>query len=520
MRHPARLPHLLGLPGPFPVLTGFRPDDPDSTGLFRFEPGYDVETHDSAAGRVRVHFTRTGPDAVRAADADTDGTPDAVEAVAETYEEALAFYASLGYRSPVSDLGTPTGDGGSDRLDVYLVDFGGASDGAFVRERCELARPICSGYVAQENDYAGYGYPSFRTATRILASHELFHAIQAAYDSEQGANWGEATAVWASERFDPTLSDFEHFIDGWLDEPERAIDQEPIGPVDGYSYGLALFPQYLAERFGDDLLRRTWEDLEDGAQGVADPHWLAVLATLLPAEHDTPFEAAWVEFADWVLRSGHGGPAGATFANAAAYPEVAREAVELPFRDDKLRVYRASMQIWSVAPGARATIAVALPTLDPAEHDGLRLVLATRRGDAVESARLDGPSGEIAAAGADEVLIAVLNTARSGQSRRPGLCLGDPAEGAACVAALAPAPPEPGPEVVEAPDVAEAAADTLPSTDDASADALAPDAAEPPALKPPIGQGCAGAPGSAGLLALLVAAAVAARRRRTRAATR
>ncbi len=439
----------------FLVMTGFRPDDADSQGLFRFEPGYDVESFDGEAGRVRVHFTREGPDKVKLNDADTDGVPDSVEQVASDYEAVLAFFGELGFRSPVSDLDTSTGDGGNDRLDVYLIDFAGQADGAFVRERCEFSRPVCSGFVAQENDYAGYGYPSFRVASRILASHELFHAVQAAYDADQGANWSEATAVWASEHFDPSLSDFEYFIDGWLSEPDRSITQEPIGPVDGYSYGLAIFAQFLSERFGDTVHLDIWTRLEDGAGGVADPTWIEVIAGLLESGYQTTFAEAWVEFANWVIRCGYGGEReGDTFVNADSYEKVARDVETLPFEDDRLRVYSVSMQVWSAAPAGRARVEVALPTEDAGELEGMRVILATREGDRVRSLVVEGTAGGIATDGVDEVIVVVANTLRAGQSQRPGLCIGDEAEVAACVARIAPVV-EPGPEAVEA-DVVEA----------------------------------------------------------------
>jgi len=506
---------LLGLAAAFVVLSGFRPDDPDSTGLFRFEPGYEVDHYDSDGGRVRVHFTRSGPDKVNLQDGDSDGVPDSVKTVADTYEDVLTFFASLGFRSPESDLGTAGGDGGNDRLDVYLIDFAGNADGAFVRDRCQSGTSVCSGYVAQENDYSGYGYPSFATATEILSSHELFHAVQAAYDADQGANWGEATAVWASEQYNPDLHDFEWFIEAWFEEPDRAIDQEPIGPVDGYSYGLAIFPQFLSERFEVDLHRIHWERLEDGAGGVDDPQWLAVLADLLETEYQTSFADAWTEFADWVLRSGHGGPDGTTFAKAAVYPEVAADEEALPLSKNKLRVYGKTMQVWSVSPGDRAEIAVALPTTDPGELEGLRLILATRDADVVESEIIAGAEGVVTVGDAAEVLVAVVNSRIEGDSQRPGLCIGDAAEVAACVEDIAPGTTvEPSPEVVEdEPD----AGVTDTSSDDTSADALGPDAGAETGEPPASGGsgGCAGGAAPTGwLLALLALAALATRRRR------
>jgi len=455
-RAPARAPADVAL-----LLAAYRPDDALSDGLFRFEPGHDVETFDGEA--TRVHFTRTGPDAVRLADEDASGIPDAVERVAATYDEVLAFYAGLGFRQPLTDLGTSQGDGGDGRLDVYLIDFGGASDGAWSRERCELVHPRCSGYVAQENDFAGYGYPSYSTATRILASHELFHAVQAAYDADQGANWSEATAVWASERFDPALSDLESFAGGWLEKPGRSIDQEPTGPVDAYSYGLGLFAEFLYERFGDELHSRLWEALEDGANGVADPQWVAALVALLSSDFDTSFESEWVTFASWALRAGHGDAGGSTFASAEALPRVARDAVSLPFEDDKLRVYPTSLQVWST-PGQEVGVAVVSRT--EGDTDGLVLVTGLRKGNSVKTKEEEGLEATLTGSGSDEVIVAIVNTNLEGQSKRPGFCLGRSAEVAACKAELAPVAeleaelPESGPEAADA------------------ADALAPEAAE------------------------------------------
>jgi len=277
--------------------------------------------------------------------------------------------------------------------------------------------------------------------------------IQAAYDADQGANWGEATATWASEYFDPALTDFEYFIRGWFDKPGRSIDQEPIGPVDRFSYGLAIFAQFLSESFGDDIIREHWEDLEDGARGVADPKWLPALIALLERDHETTFREVWVEFAQWVIRSGQGQVEG-SFANAASYPRVAREIVGFPFVDERLRVYRASFQVWAGGPAGRTEMTAALASEDPTELDTLTLILAARRGAEVTSvqavASVDA-AGVLAASlsvvGADEVIVVVASSAVGGQSKRPGLCIGNATEVEACVAARLPV--EPGPEVAD-----------------------------------------------------------------------
>jgi MYXO-CTERM domain-containing protein len=409
-----------------------RPTDVDSSEMWRFAPTETVESFDSPDGNVRVFYTRAGVNAVPTPDTDGSGVPDTVELVAATYEEALAHYVSLGYRAPVSDLGTPGGDGGDDRFDVYLVDFALRADGSYRRERCTGS--ICSGYMVQENDFVGYRYPNYTIATRILASHELFHAVQAAYDADGSSNFGEATAVWATESFDPSLDDFEGFVAGWMRQPERSLDQEPLSPADGYSYGVSIFFRYLSERFGDDVVLEIWEAMEDGAGGIADPVWLPTVASVIES-HDADFIEVFHTFSRWILYSGIGGPAGETFAEAASYAPVTRVTEALPFHDDALRVFTASTRIWSFPAAGRTSITAALVSDDPAETATLELTIAIRRRTEMEVHVITALE-VIDATGADEIVVAVSNGNIDGNSARPGLCVGTPAEVTACASVV------------------------------------------------------------------------------------
>ncbi len=372
--------------------------------------------------------------AVPAADADGSGVPDTVELVAETYEAALAHYVSMGYRAPVSDLGTSDGDGGDGRFDVYLVDFALRADGAYRRERCTGS--ICSGYMVQENDFTGYRYPSFRIATRILASHELFHAVQAAYDADGAVNFGEATAVWATESFDSDLDDFEGFVAAWMQQPERSLDQEPLSPADGYSYGVSIFFRYLSERFDDDIVREIWEAMVDGAGGVADPEWLPAIASVLSAR-GAEFEEVFHTFSRWILYSGIGGPSGETFERATDYAPVTRVEETLPFSDDALRVFTTSTRIYSFPPAGRTAITAALVSEDVTQLEPLELTITVRRRTDLDL-HVIGAAEIVDVTGADEIVVAVSNGNIEGNSARPGLCVGTPAEVSACVATGAP----------------------------------------------------------------------------------
>src|SRR5262245_2734211 len=157
-----------------------------------FDSGTRVETYDSRGGEFRVYFTRSGRHAVPLADADGDGTPDYVRQVADDFDSVLEFYRAEGYRTPLH--------AGDDHFSVFLVDFPTSADGQYCRTTCDA--DSCSGFMLLENDFVGRSYASTDAAIRLLASHELFHGVQAAYTAHASLVLSEGTAVWASEAFD------------------------------------------------------------------------------------------------------------------------------------------------------------------------------------------------------------------------------------------------------------------------------------------------------------------------------
>ncbi len=411
-----------------------RPDAPGTTALFHYAAGDVVETYGSPGGSFLIHYTRSGVNAVPAVDGDGSGVPDYVEQVATLYDDVLAFYHDdLGFLAPLDDGGL-TDNGGDARFDVYLLDFGGGgSDGSFRSDGCGLdgARPgQCVGYMVQENDFVGYGYPSIDYASHVLASHEFFHAVQAAYDANQGSVIAEGTAVWATETFDPSLNDFEGFLGGFFDHTDRPIDHGLSGPVDPFSYGSAIFFKFLDERFDRSIIRSLWE-------GCATQPWLPALDQILTTDYGSSFGDAYTEFAQWNLYTGSYADPSVAYENGAAYPPVKTTSVTLPYASSTpLRVFYASSQYWSADPGSRAQTEAALV----GDTDGLSLTLAVRHGNSVEIATGTNTDTTADTTGADEVFVIAVNTAMSGTSKRPGLCIGSPDEVDACKAAMAPAP--------------------------------------------------------------------------------
>jgi MYXO-CTERM domain-containing protein len=521
---PLRAPHPAGSRA-----DELRPTDTASALMWRYGATDTVESFGVDGGGFRVHFTRAGVNAVPSADRDDGGTPDFVEAVSAVYETVGATYhGALGFRRPLSDA-TIANNGGDGRFDVYLLDFARAADGAFRVDICPSGER-CIGYVVQENDFAGYGYPSLTEATTILGSHEYFHAVQAAYDNAQDVVISEGTAVWATEHDAPETGDFEAFIHGYLDRPDRSLDSPPPGPVPSFAYGSAIFFEFLSQRHGVAIIRQLWERLENGQgdpaepQNQANPTWLVQLDALLRREHQSSFAQAFREFATWNLYLGSAADPSRSYARGSTYPQPATTDVPVPTYKPALRVYYASTQYFRVASNGRAAMTAALID-DPASADddvaGLSLVVVSRRAgvNVQQVAPADVQSPTVAetvdTSGGADLLVAVINTARAGngaiRSKRPTLCAGTWAEVQECRLFYNPAldagppPPVDGGTAVDA----GTAADAGPGLDAG----LPPADAGVDPVAPPSGCGC-GATGAAGPLVLLALATLRARRRR------
>jgi len=253
--------------------------------------------HDGEAGHVRVHYVTSSDDAVPAADENGDGTPDYVEEVAALAELAWDDLVARGFRPPETDTGLVDGDDGGDgRFDIYLLDLI-AADGNYVAEACTPAPVHCAGYFAMENDLADFGYPSVTDGISVLTSHELFHAVQAAYVPGMEITWSEGTAVWNEEQTFPEQTDYEQLVAYFLEKPHRPFDRGGGGFGDLYPYGTALLPTFLDERFGDGVVRRVWEACEAAGEGA---DFLDAI-DLVMGEEGGSLEEAWIEFSRWNL---------------------------------------------------------------------------------------------------------------------------------------------------------------------------------------------------------------------------
>jgi len=325
MRTPARRVLSLALGGLFvPVVAvAGRPDTGGA--LHDFEATDDLAYVDSPSGRVRVHYSAAGPNETNPTDADGDDVPDLPQEVARTADAVLDAFTAAGFRSPLNESAVGLGPlGGSDAFDFYLVDFGGGADGLFAPDGCRQG--LCAGHMLIDNDFAEYNYGSVPAAIRVLASHEIFHAVQAAYADDWEVWISEGTAVWAEDLFQPGVRDFLDFADAYLADAERPVDRPPVGPVPAFAYGTALFFKYLTLRFGDALLPELLT-----AAATTPP--LDALDALL-GDRDSSLSAAFDAFTVENINTGARTNDGALYPFAARLQGLAAEARAETFTED------------------------------------------------------------------------------------------------------------------------------------------------------------------------------------------
>lgn len=408
-----------------------RAERPTEGGLWSFDPGDEVLTHDDVAGGVRVHYTIAGDHAVPLEDDDADGVPDYVAQVGATTHDVFNKFAELGLRAPVAEAELGLGPlGGSAAFDVYLVDFGGDADGVFLVDACAGGPPRCAGAFAMENDFAGYSYASLTEAVDTVTSHELFHAVQGAYVKELPVWLSEGTATWAERQFRPDSRDYLRLCDRYLADPTRSIFKPPAGPVPAFAYGTALWFDFLGERHGPAIV----DALLTAA--VADPAGVASMETVLAAYDDSLAEA-WPTFSAWNLATGERAGHSDSYPYAAKLAGVVAEAgsVDGSLTDDA-RVFSLSTLYYRVEhAGGPLWLGLAAPAepLEFALHPLVDMALGDAVGDALD---LDWSDATTARPLADlpggVYWLVVSHPAIAVESTKLHFCLGDEAHAKIC----------------------------------------------------------------------------------------
>ena len=224
--------------------------------LFAPRPGL-TDYFDSEDGHFRVWFTLEGDSAIDPTDTNpADGIPDWAQRAAEYLERAWACLVdTIGAKEPLPDFGA----GGSDRVDLYLVELSGVYGMTYMDSL--LPDGSATAYMVIENDFEASDFPEYigreEEALAVTCAHEFFHTIHYSYSANLSwVWWMEATAVWSEERNFPSVNDYLNYLHYFQDHPDVGLnDDSPTYRI----YGACLFPIYLSENYGDTAIIDIWE---------------------------------------------------------------------------------------------------------------------------------------------------------------------------------------------------------------------------------------------------------------------
>lgn len=286
--------------------------------------GYSVPSQHVCGTHVCVHWVIATSDAPPLIDDNRNLVPDHVESTLRAFETAWRVeVVQMGFRAPKPDGSSPD-HGPNDMLDVYLADVGAsgldgyvATDDPHAQDDTYQYRDY-SAYIVVDDDFsvAQLGSSGGLGGLRATAAHELFHAVQYAYDSSEDAWLTEGTAAWMEDK----VADDVDANRRWLRSSALVRPWVPIDSSRGLDeYGAWIFWRFLTESGGGQgpdptVIRRVWELAADAP---GDPNLFsasAVQETL--GSRGRSLAGALATFGAWSLA-----PA-AFYEEGAAYPSA------------------------------------------------------------------------------------------------------------------------------------------------------------------------------------------------------
>jgi len=280
----------------------------------------DERTYDSPNDLFKIHYTTTGGDAVYRAGDDRDGddVPNYVEDMAFILESVYNHIIdTLGYDPPPVDSFYESG--GDEKYDVYISDLGGGVFGLTYPDEYAIDDTNytrATSFIELENDYQEM--PTYRNrpldAVRVTCAHEFFHAVQFGIDVTEAEviiiksdtkvdtiplpYWMEMSAVWMEEEIYDDINDYYSYLPYFFNYPRTSIQQFKSTITDYHPYASVVFPIFLSEKFGRDIIKDIW--LRCGELGPGASFLIAAeLAVDSIIGGDSGMPTAFRDFALW-----------------------------------------------------------------------------------------------------------------------------------------------------------------------------------------------------------------------------
>lgn len=269
--------------------------------------------YDTPEGHFRIHYDTSGTHAVYLPTVDTmpaDGHPDYVNRTGNFLERAWSYECdTLGYDTPPYD---GSAGGGTNLYDVYMHHYSGAY-GVTWPESPSSQRPgrgnDYTSYIFVDPTYSGFGYSNRDLPMQVTTAHEFFHAVQMAYNANAGSWFMENCATWMEDVIWDAVNDNYAYLPSFMNNVHMTLTTAN----GGFEYGAFVWPTYLQERFGHNLVRTIWE------WTIANTAYSAVIQVL--DEYATGIVAAYPEFAVWNYLTG-GRSDGMHYSEGSSYTQV------------------------------------------------------------------------------------------------------------------------------------------------------------------------------------------------------
>ena len=310
-----------------------RPTDPGDTN----QPGgpYSVTAVEAWTAHYCYHWVESTDDAPSLADANSNGFPDYIEDLADSFEAVYGVEnGDLGWRAPATDgtLGGCAAGGqnaGPDKTDVYVKNIGDL--GLYGYASVDPGQPSNDltrhAFLVMDDDYAEDEFPQYEgdplPPLQVTAAHEYNHVLQYGYDVFEDKWMFESTATWMEDKVYPDINDYHQYLTPWSQRSVLPL----TAPDNAKVYGSAVWNHWLDGKRGQDVIRRAWEvSLEEGE--------------FAPAAYDRAIKEAGgdgfsPEFIDFAASTAEWGASNSGIHEGAAFPSMARatsggQAIVLP----------------------------------------------------------------------------------------------------------------------------------------------------------------------------------------------
>ncbi len=265
-----------------------------------------------------VHWVVHGLDAPDPTDRNGDGIPDYIGTVLRVAERVHSVEnGKLGWREPRSDGGI---GGRRGKTDVYLSQIGGELFGYAAPDRGQATKQHriprrLHGYLVLDNDYSAFEFPGTKPLEdlQVTFAHEYNHILQFGYDAYQDPWFAEATATWVEDQVYNGINDYLRYVRRWV-----RLWETPLTTSSIKEYGSAIWNQWLARRYGPEIIRKAWAGAIDAKPGgFSVGSYQRALRSSGPSDFSHDFARFAAALAEWRT--------GKAFRESDLYPDAPRQ---------------------------------------------------------------------------------------------------------------------------------------------------------------------------------------------------